>query len=415
MIANRTINNEEKWSAVADEITAHGGDGKAVSEALKELYSVYTEDMLVWLGRLFDSRIGGFYYSLSAKDSDGYLPDIESTYQAIVLLRSAGLISEYRDIPEAIRKKIAGFICSLEDPDSGYFYHPQWSRELTDEKVSRKGRDLTWATFLSSGLGFDLPYPSAYARLDKGGLDTDTYENKILSSEEAFLSYLKEQDFEKDYTRAFHRVISLSDQITHAGLGSALIDYLDGIQRDNGFWRDEPNLDSACAFWGVAALYNSFSRPLKNADKVAEYIINELFCSGKISEIDGVWLLRNVWGALHTLTENISNFGAGTERAEELLDMIMKKAPTAILATAKRLAEFRKPTGAFSMNVNDSPTTSQGVPVAPENTVGGDMNATAIAVGMIRSIKCLLHINGVGLNLFEPEDLKKFTNEIKFI
>ena len=46
MIANRIINNEEKWSAVADEITAHGGDGKAVSEALKELYSVYTEDMI---------------------------------------------------------------------------------------------------------------------------------------------------------------------------------------------------------------------------------------------------------------------------------------------------------------------------------------------------------------------------------
>ena len=39
-----------------------------------------------WLADLYDPESGGFYYSNSAKNNVGYLPDLESTSEALSLI-----------------------------------------------------------------------------------------------------------------------------------------------------------------------------------------------------------------------------------------------------------------------------------------------------------------------------------------
>ena len=122
--------------------------GEETVKALKDLYSMYSYEDYIWLADLWCPETGGFYFSNSARNTEGYLPDLESTAQALNYLENAGMIS--RDalsayLPEEMREKLANFVVNLQSDVDGYFYHPQWGASVSS---SRKGRDLTWATEL---------------------------------------------------------------------------------------------------------------------------------------------------------------------------------------------------------------------------------------------------------------------------
>ena len=119
--------------------------GKEAAQEMVKLYSIFGVDTLEWAARLFDYEIGGFYYSNSAKATDGYLPDVESTCQALGCLEAVSDVAPFGGMPgllsEKTKKLMADFVCSLEDED-GYFYHPQWGKAIS---TSRRGRDVNWA------------------------------------------------------------------------------------------------------------------------------------------------------------------------------------------------------------------------------------------------------------------------------
>ena len=52
------------------------GLGREIDAALEELYALYDRKVIDWFAGLWDGEIGGFYYSVSARDHEGFLPDI---------------------------------------------------------------------------------------------------------------------------------------------------------------------------------------------------------------------------------------------------------------------------------------------------------------------------------------------------
>ena len=89
--------------------------GSEIAQELYNFYSIYDDGLYVWLSGLWEPRIGGFYYSVSARDNDGFLPDIESTAQALRLANGTGLLSAYgksigEALPEPTKKSILKFI-----------------------------------------------------------------------------------------------------------------------------------------------------------------------------------------------------------------------------------------------------------------------------------------------------------------
>ena len=80
--------------------------GKEVSDAVRKLNTLYDENIYKWLASLWDGEAGGFYYSISARDNEGFYPDMESTAQAINNLTSNGIISETTPVPRAMQKKL---------------------------------------------------------------------------------------------------------------------------------------------------------------------------------------------------------------------------------------------------------------------------------------------------------------------
>ena len=90
-LSNKIRNDE--YEALKNRIDTLGYDGDAIVAAVKQLYSLYSPDAYVWLANLYDPDIGGFYYSVSARDTVGFLPDIESTNQALNFIINTGMQS----------------------------------------------------------------------------------------------------------------------------------------------------------------------------------------------------------------------------------------------------------------------------------------------------------------------------------
>ncbi len=137
-------------------------DAAEIKANLESFFSHYDADILIWLANLYDRDEGGFYFSNSARDNVGYLPDVESTAMAFRLLDDGGMFKEFgglkaHGIPEFMRAPMTNWLLSMQDPD-GYFYHPQWGKEGSGDV--RKGRDVDSVVYLLNRLGVNQTYYS---------------------------------------------------------------------------------------------------------------------------------------------------------------------------------------------------------------------------------------------------------------
>ena len=150
----------EKWDKLFIEA---GGEtnpqqAKEVVAAFRKMHSLYDNNMVKWFANLYDPSVGGFYANNSGRNNEGFLPDIQSTVQALAWVSGSGMISFVNDeyelaLPTWMKNQIIAFAKSLQSSKNGYFYHPQWTQEMVDQKISRRGRDLGWATDVLKELG----------------------------------------------------------------------------------------------------------------------------------------------------------------------------------------------------------------------------------------------------------------------
>ena len=94
--------------------------GKDAVQELEALYDIYDERLYIWMATLWEPEIGGFYFSLSARETEGFRPDIESTVQVLRVVEKLGLFgsrgAKYEDaIPRFMRDKLVSFAKSLQD------------------------------------------------------------------------------------------------------------------------------------------------------------------------------------------------------------------------------------------------------------------------------------------------------------
>ena len=131
--------------------------------ALKGLYDFYDDPDVVgdeawkWVASLYDAEIGAFYYAYSGKLTEGYLPDVEATAQALGYLTGSGIFSTQNNNAKTALDSISAYINSeyglevdLRNEVAAYAYsllasdgltrHPQWAQSLT-EGSARVGRD----------------------------------------------------------------------------------------------------------------------------------------------------------------------------------------------------------------------------------------------------------------------------------
>ena len=452
--------------------------GKEAEEALRAHLSMIGQELYLWMSDLYSPRVckcnnfdadgnrvcllpkdengnhickgGGYFYSNSAKDNDGYEIDIESTVQAIRFCESSGMVSGdiSKAFPKQMQLDVVAFAKSLQCAEDGYFYHPQWGKNIVP---SRQGRDLGWATSIIKDFGDKPLYDTKNGH--KGSLGAPVGVSAAAESDEpadknstwiahfrtldAFKAYLNGLDLR---TRSYSSCNNINaqtgqlkardaqamadgecadqngDGIAEDGFIAMLEEHFNSRQNpEHGLWEDEVHYNAVNGLMKISTSYNALGIKFNYADKafasaiqVALIDVDDTDVKGKTTT--GSVDVYNPWVAMSALLGNVKKFGTEEER-QKLMDMLKENVVALIKATTKKAAKFKKEDGSFGYTWNYSPSKSQMAPVSVPETVEGDINGGSIATRGIFSSMC--SALGLSIPFFTPDDFEIYINRIK--
>lgn len=410
---------ELKWRALSEHV---GGEaGRELVLALKELYSIYTDELIDWFVGLYDIERGGFYYCQSAVDNDEVeykgeyyklLPDAESTCQALGFWINSGLADAFggsyaKAIPEWMAEDIARYVTSLQSPN-GYFYHPQWTKEMTDERISRRSRDLNWCVGMLKCFGKTPKYPTIFDKKSDDG-NTQTMIPPNLATEEAFEEYLASKNIHEKSYHVGSELVTQNNQMIALGRMDRCIEFLTSTQHaESGHWHHENSYYAINGIMKISGVYNGAKKPFPNAKAAAMAAMNAITSDEPIGAVVDLW---NTWIAVRNLLSNLRSFGGeeGNRQADEIVCELRKRAPHAILKTKEKILPFRKEKSSFSYCREYPAVISQGMPVCIPHLPEGDVNATVISsASMIAVVYDALELSKYKIPMFEEPERKRY-------
>ncbi len=464
----RVLDNEyrnEQWEALREAL----GEGYADEfvTAMQQLYSLYSPDVVTWYANLYEPNIcicyglygedrcdgtgspycgtAGIYYSNSGRDTIGYLPDLESTSQAIGFMESSGMSYMYDNkpknwLPEEMKMKMGLYAQAMQDED-GFFYHPQWGRDfiINNQKDSRRARDLGHATnllgiaalkpFYTTPTGVQgstdlevsgkLTAPFGGSTVSAVSMVVLTAGNyaEHLENEKTFREYLESYDIRHNSYSVGNRIGSQMSQIQARDkaigtesdptpLMDELMDYLIKNQNpETGCWNwrykesGAPHTGSELyeSVNGLLKIVNDFTIAGVKMPYAREAAVTAMAAITDPKPIDAVTSLYNTWYAFGWIIENLRTCGGadGNREADELVALIRESAVEGIRVSREKISVFMNDDGSFSYGINNgvpvSAQTSQGCQVALPNSEEGDVNATVIAINGIKNhiFECL--------------------------
>lgn len=360
----RKLNRDHSYSAACSVIGIN-----AVSE-LDNLLSLYDESIYILFSELYDHGIGGFYYSVSARDTDGFLPDLESTKQILNSITTLGLRDDERLLadllPTEIANRIVNFTLSLQDSD-GYFYHPQWGKQITEV---RKQKDVVWANSLLKSFSQTPIYPTPPEHWRNNNDCPD-----FLSSIDNFKKHLSNIDLSKTPTNVASRLNANSAQIKNAGA-----QYVEELKRWLSSWRwlwlwqESENYDSINALIKICEVYDIMDIILPYQEVILEAAIRGI----ERENAADVLYCDNPWKSINGLFKFLRANNA-REEIYRLRSRLWRRAENLIRKTRDNVLIFKRNDGGFSYTPKGSTSRSQGALVAVPNTCESDINATLVA------------------------------------
>ena len=346
-------------------------------ETCKEILSLmelYDERIVIWLARLYDPDVGGFYYSNTARDTELFGPDLESTRQALSFFAKSGFFSDDTNcvagLPGFLREKIVNYVRSLQDED-GFFYHPQWGKKIIPQ---RRGRDFDWAKCILRDAGVEPIYPYATQR------STDTGKTKLpdyLQSVAAFKAHLGTMDL-RGRSYPVGNWINAQTSLIHAA-GEEYVKVLeewlvDALRPDNGLWQEEVNYDSVNGLMKISAVCAGLHIHLPYSDKSIKSAIEVAASDEKITFCCEFY---NPWCAINSVIKLAKKNGR-TDELYDLQNTLRQSAPSLVRKTKEKIMSCRRDDGTFSYYTDRTIASSQGARVSTEGAVEGDVNATSI-------------------------------------
>ena len=325
--AERVEQLEAAWAARFDVV-----EDPDVRAAVKSFYEgIYDPEKLIrWWAGLYDPDRGGFYYSNSARDHEGYLPDMESTYQ--ILNRTRDFVPDLKDfLGEELTQKIVTFYQEKQDQSDGYFYHPQWTKEESRANVMRYSRDQDWSIFVLDWLGSAPLYPTALDRAaessESGGSTSTDWQPNVQS----VTYYVNMQLNTRTCEQWANTLETQATTFQATGMLDAVLDVLDArINPEYGVWvssydsasdmyrnlKNTPGTESPYGIftnaYKVAKMYNIAGRHIPYTDKMVANAIKAI-CSRDPGA--RVTYLFNPWATLGNVRQNLVAYGTPAEVA----------------------------------------------------------------------------------------------------
>ena len=372
-------------------------------DSMERLLSLYDERIYEWMAGLWEPEIGGFYYSNSARDHEHFLPDIESTVQVIRFLQKHGIAEKNGTldlIPDWMREKLLGFAKGLQYEDDGFFYHPQWGKDII---ASRKGRDNSWALSLLKDFGEEPLYTPGAERIK--GAESVVSVPEYITDRKKLYEYLESFDISVNSYRMGNDVGSQMTQIIAAGNADVVMDYYNKHQNpENGTWHGSVCYAASNGAMKISGTYAQMKMAYPNAELAARSVMEALVSDEMPGGIVDTY---NPWATVLSIIESLRAAG-DYECAERIKKYVHENAHLFIDRTADKVALYKKDDGSFSYRKNSSTNfgcLSQNAPVG----IGcneGDVNGTCLASsGPVNRICWIL---GLDVKFYDDSDSRRF-------
>ncbi len=407
--------------------------GKTAADAVKKLYDYYGSKWVKWMANLYDAKSGCFYYANSARDYDtvtyekngvsytvDLLPDCESTMQGIGMLKVLGLFRSVdndwsRALPSEMRERCLKYIQNMQDESDGYFYHPQWGKEIGGARI---GRDYNSCLGLIRIMGGKPLYKPAAERIEekvsrkKTDGDDDYKLPKHLESKEALIEYIDcLYRVNGNFHDAGHVLSSQTALIKAAGLAETCISHIDTYQStETGYWDEgkEHEYNKISAIIKLGALYGGLGGRMKHMEKVIDSAIDTILSKRVPTNICFVFnSIGGLGSAISTIRKTSDPNADGYTNIDVVMKKVYERLPEMIDATIEKLELFKHPDGSFSFHCDGtSLIDNQGV-FTSRGYNEGDINGTTVAIHYI--LNSLFGIIGMPIiPLLSEENYKQF-------
>ncbi|MBQ4526993.1 MAG: copper amine oxidase N-terminal domain-containing protein [Clostridia bacterium] len=149
-----------------------------------------SEDILEWIISLYDPETSAFYFKKSAKETEGFLPDRESTSKCLRMLETLGVL-DTKNLSEVYTDEMLANLTAFAQQDQsdedGYWYEKPWGQYIGESKKLYASGGAGQVLAMTGGKPL---YPTAGERIaqDKAGGETaaaaDLSDNKFNSHED---------------------------------------------------------------------------------------------------------------------------------------------------------------------------------------------------------------------------------------
>ena len=418
--AEKLAAQDKAWETRFDHIT-----DPQIRTALERIYQLFDGEALArWFGSLYDPESGGFYYANSARDYEGFLPDMESTFQISFMIEQGmlGTAENLREFyGEELSARMIAFYQSMQDKDTGYFIHPQFGKEMTMKSVMRYSRDLNWATTMLKKLGGTPLYLTPYDRMKStGAADTPKTVASLVGTapyrtapvllaaapagwepnKESVQAYVRNLMATTNSESWANVLASQSSLFAAAGVRGYVLDVLDEtLNPEYGLWVQGRNADGTYTNprgttetpYGIfTVIYKLLNLYKAENDRPFPYVLkmqqSAIDCIKSEAYAIRVTYLYNPWATLAGLRTMARKKGTAEELAA--FDAVMSQnAADLISSTLVNLGDFHREDGSFSFLPGKSSPNIYNTPVSL-GLEEGDINGTLCGIGQMAEAIC---------------------------
>ena len=126
-------------------------------DALKRCDQLAGVDQLELFYNLYDPRTGGFYHTISSRDTEGMTPFGEATYFVLEALQAGGIT-----LPDWYKEKVGSWVLNHQDEGDGFFYEELWGKITSGGRLHR---DLSYNAGILDMCGMKPKYPLPAERI----------------------------------------------------------------------------------------------------------------------------------------------------------------------------------------------------------------------------------------------------------
>ncbi|MBE6645798.1 MAG: hypothetical protein E7612_10580 [Ruminococcaceae bacterium] len=337
---------------------------EALQAALARLNVLVGEETLDYFYELYDSETGGFYYSISSRDSKEMTPFAEGTCFVQEALLAGGMT-----LPDWYKEKVGKWIQSHQDESDGFFYEELWGKITSGPRLNR---DLAYSKSILSRCGYKQLYALPEDRIKSEGIASNATLPEYLQSEEKMTEYLDSLDWsQKSIWSTGQKLSTAGSLIKAAGLYDLTRNYIKAKQNLNtGLFGEGLGWMNTNGAMKLSAFFTSTEHPYPNSELAIESV--KRLYTGDTPPTSATF----IWNPFVLLKRILDYAGENTDKLRALLyesgaDIVNRAIDCALL--------LKRDDGGFAGNLTRGSKLQQGYLYGHGLRWESDLDGTLIA------------------------------------